>query len=389
MIKRRLEDFLENRRATLLGVGPMSKNCVDATIELANTYEVPIMMIASRRQIDSEDFGGGYVNNWSTERFADYVTDQDKKGKIILARDHGGPWQSEIEKKEKMSLRRAMMSAKSSYKSDIEAGFEVIHIDPSVDIFGSPSVDDVLDRIFELYEFCWEVAQKSNRTITFEVGTEEQSGSTNTTDKLQYVLERIFKFCGKNKLPTPSFVVIQTGTRVMEMRNVGTFDSPIRIAGELPAEIQVPKMINMCQKFNIFMKEHNTDYLSTEALQWHPKLGIHSANVAPEFGVSESQAFLNVLIENNMGALADQFIQVAYDSRKWEKWMLPDTKAGKKEMALIAGHYTFSTPEFIEIKKMAQSHLIKKGIDLDEVLKNCVKTSILRYLTSFRLVRAF
>jgi hypothetical protein len=97
MIKQRLERYITKQRCTMLGVGPMSKNCVDATIELANTYEIPIMMIASRRQIDSEDFGGGYVNNWSTERFAEYVIDRDKKGKIILARDHGGPWQSEIE----------------------------------------------------------------------------------------------------------------------------------------------------------------------------------------------------------------------------------------------------------------------------------------------------
>ena len=52
---------------TLLGVGPMSKECVDRVIHLANTYCKPILLIASRRQIDSEEFGGGYVNNWSTK----------------------------------------------------------------------------------------------------------------------------------------------------------------------------------------------------------------------------------------------------------------------------------------------------------------------------------
>ena len=48
----------------------MSLNCVDASIELADQYNVPIILIASRRQIDSESFGGGYVNNWSTEKFS-------------------------------------------------------------------------------------------------------------------------------------------------------------------------------------------------------------------------------------------------------------------------------------------------------------------------------
>lgn len=60
-------------RCTLLGVGPMSINCVNAAIELANEYDTPLMLIASRRQIDSEKFNGGYVNNWTTSEFANYV----------------------------------------------------------------------------------------------------------------------------------------------------------------------------------------------------------------------------------------------------------------------------------------------------------------------------
>ena len=34
------------------------------------------------------------------------------------------------------------------------------------------------------------------------------------------------------------------------------------------------------------MKEHNTDYLSTDSLKWQSRLGILAANVAPEFGVA-------------------------------------------------------------------------------------------------------
>ena len=39
---------------TLLGVGPMSLNCVKAASEVANKFKFPIMLIASRRQIDLE-----------------------------------------------------------------------------------------------------------------------------------------------------------------------------------------------------------------------------------------------------------------------------------------------------------------------------------------------
>ena len=388
MIHQRLDAFLKKRRCTLLGVGPMSVNCVDAAIELANDHEIPLMLIASRRQIDSEEFGGGYVNNWTTEEFARYVIDRDKKGKILLARDHGGPWQSLKEKEAGLGLRRAMDSAKSSYRADIEAGFQVIHIDPSVDIHGKPDVDEVLARVFDLYEYCWSEAQQRRQEIIFEIGTEEQSGSTNSQEELDYTLNAIKQFCAKNHLPQPTFVVIQCGTRVMEARNVGSFDSPIRVADEIPAEIQLPKMIEICNRHGIFMKEHNTDYLSDEALQWHPRLGIHAANVAPEFGVAETRALLNILESNGLEKFADRFLNIAYDSKKWDKWMLPDTKATDRDRSIIAGHYVFSKEECVALKIEAAGELQKKGLDLEAYLKAQVKQSILRYLRNFRLVSA-
>jgi hypothetical protein len=388
MIHQRLASFLDRRHCTLLGVGPMSLNCVDATIELANEHDVPILMIASRRQIDSEEFGGGYVNNWTTEEFAKYVIEKDKKGKILLARDHGGPWQSTKEQDAQLSLRRAMDSAKSSYQVDILSGFQVLHIDPSIDIHGKPDVDEVLDRVFDLYEFCWTQAQKSKQEIIFEVGTEEQSGSTNSQEELDYTLNVIKKFCAKNRLPQPTFVVIQCGTRVMEMRNVGSFDCPLRVANEIPAEIQVPKMIEICNQHGIFMKEHNTDYLSDEGLQWHPRLGIHAANVAPEFGVAETKALVHVLESNGLTNYLERFLKISYNSNQWKKWMVENTNATDRDRSLIAGHYVFSKPEVKELKMEAGRELEHKGINLEEHLKHQVKQSILRYLRNFRLIKS-
>ncbi len=388
MIHQRLESFLQKRRCTLLGVGPMSVNCVDATIELANEHEIPIFLIASRRQIDSEAFGGGYVNNWTTSAFADYVIERDKKGKILLARDHGGPWQNTKEKDAGLGLRRAMESAKASYLGDLEAGFQVLHIDPSIDIHSEPDIDEVLERIYDLYEYCWSQAQRLHQEVIFEIGTEEQSGSTNSQEELAYTLNAVQNFCKKNHLPKPSFVVIQAGTRVMETRNVGSLDSPVRVANELPPEIQLPKMIEICNRFGIFMKEHNTDYLSNEALQWHPRLGIHAANVAPEFGVAETRALLNCLEGNGLRSLADRFLHLAHASRKWDKWMVPSTQASDRDRSIIAGHYVFATPECLEIKAEAIKVLSQKGVDLEAHLKAAVKQSITRYVRHFRLEKS-
>jgi len=387
MIQAKIKDYISKNCCTLLGVGPMSNNCVDAAIDLANEYAIPLMLIASRRQIDSEQFNGGYVNNWTTSKFANYVKTKDKNTNIILSRDHGGPWQNNEEKKQNLNLDLAMKSAKESYKEDIDAGFKILHIDTSIDIHKTPSQNEVLDRLFELYEYCWSYALDKGKEIIFEVGTEEQSGSTNTPDELDFTLSSMEKFCKKNKFPLPTFVVIQTGTRVMETRNVGSFDSPLRVFNEIPSEIQVPKMIEICRKHNIFMKEHNTDYLSDVALSWHPRLGIHAANVAPEFGVAETRAFLKIMEDNNLRSQANKFLELAYNSKKWDKWMLPNTTASDRDRSIISGHYIFSTPECLELKKEVSQHLKSKRIDLDSYLYDQVKKSIFRYLDCFRLAR--
>ena len=390
MNSHKLQRFVRNRCCTLLGVGPVSRNCVDAAIDIANNHAVPIILIASRRQIESEEFGGGYVGNWSTDRFAAYVFDKDKRGKICLARDHGGPWQHPREVEGTLSLRQAMESAKRSYQADIESGFELIHIDPSVDIHATPHVDEILDRVYELYEFCYRVAQENKREIHFEVGTDEQGESLQQDlDEFEYVLAEITQFCEREKLPKPMFVVAQTGTKVMESRNIGSFDSPYRIKNELPVEIQLPQIISLCDKYGIWLKEHNTDYLSDESLRWHPKLGVHAANVAPEFGVVETRAWMRLLREAGLEQLEHRFIDLAHGSGKWKKWVFPDTALDARGKAELCGHYVFADPRFAELKSEAQRGLNSKGIVVDDVLKDAVKTAIFRYVKHFNLLETF
>jgi len=386
MVYSQLNQFLKKKNCTLLGVGPMSLNCVDAVCEISNEYSIPLMLIASRRQVDSKKMGGGYVNNWNTEEFAKYVISKDKKDMVLLSRDHGGPWQNNIEIEEKFDLKQAMSSAKESYLADIKSGFKILHIDPSIDPYHDTTTDIILDRIYELYEYCNEQASKNNKEIIFEIGTEEQSGSTNTPEELEYTIEKVNKFCKKNKFQKPAFVVIQSGTRVAEMRNIGSFDSELRVKNELAAEIQVPRMVDICEKNNIWMKAHNTDYVSNEALQSHPKLGIHAVNIAPEFGVIESKSIVKILSENNLIYLRDKFLELSFQSKKWSKWMVKDSKASNYEKSLIAGHYIFSKPECQEIFLEARKNLEKKNLSFDDYVKDNVKQGIMRYVKNLNLV---
>ena len=160
----------------------------------------------------------------------------------------------------------------------------------------------------------------------------------------------------------------------------------MRVVNEIPAEIQVPKMIQICKEHGIFMKEHNADYLSDEALKWHPKLGIHAANVAPEFGVVETKSLISILENNNLSHLSEKFLELSYNSNKWKKWMVKDTKATDRDRSIIAGHYVFSKPECKNIKLEAQKILEKKGINIDIELKKEVKKSIYRYMINFGMI---
>ena len=385
-IENKIKNLISSKHCSLLCVGPMSKNCVDVTIEIANEKDIPLMLIASRRQIDSQEFGGGYVNNWSTDKYASYVREKDKKHNIILARDHGGPWQSEIERRENFDFKKAMDSAKASFKSDIDSGFQILHIDPSIDIHKKLTTSEVINRVCELYDFCYSYAKTQNKEINFEIGTEEQTGGSNSQEEVEYSLSEIIRFCNKNNLPKPTFIVVQTGTRVMETRNIGIFDHPLRVQNQIPAEIQIPKIVEICNKYNVFIKEHNADYLSDEGLKWHPKLGIHAVNIAPEFGVIETKALLEILQDNNLKELSNDFIEESYNSKKWEKWVFKNNDLSKIEKSIISGHYVFSSPKVIEIKAKAKSYLKKKGMNLDDKLKNVVKEKIIKILNHFRVI---
>ena len=64
------------------------------------------------------------------------------------------------------------------------------------------------------------------------------------------------------------------------------------------------------------MKEHNADYLSNDSLSWHPKIGIHSTNVAPEYGVAETKSLINIFEKYKDIKAKNEFVNLAYESKK-------------------------------------------------------------------------
>ena len=371
---------LVSRRITLLGAGPMSKFSIDAIIELSNFYELPIAMIPSRRQIECRELGGGYVENWTTEDFAKYVKSNDAGGNVLLSRDHCGPWQLEQVNKDGIpnSLEEEMRLVKISIEADIKSGFDLIHIDPSLGFRHGLTKTEVREIVYELIDFCESI--KSSE-ILYEIGTEEQVYSS--SEDVESELNTILKDLERKSLPAPVFYVHQTGTKVVERRNVGNFDNPLDSKGYLPASYNLPRVTKLCELNGVWLKEHNADYMTNKALAWHPRFGIHAANVAPEFGYIETQTLINLAKISSSDDLIELMLDKVNSLGKWKKWMLKESESDEFEKMLIAGHYHFSEDWHLAWREELRLRLNRIDIDLDKFIYDEVRKSIDRYLKCF------
>lgn len=406
-IKKVVEGLLELQKtgqsATLLGIGPMSKNCVQATLELSKEDDYPVMFIASRNQVDADELGGGYVNGWNQFTFAQAVKEvADEIGydnQYYLCRDHGGPWQRDKERNDHLAVDEAMKLGKLSYKTDIEAGFDLLMIDPTKDPFEIGKViplDTVLDRTVELIDYCEKVRKEAGLPeIGYEVGTEETNGGLTSTEKYETFITRLEVELTKRGLPMPTFIVGQTGTLTRKTEQVGTFN--FKNAYDLA---------QMAKKYGVGLKEHNGDYLDDVTLLEHIPSEITATNVAPQYGTVETRAYLHLagveakLVQYGLVEEAsktrDVLLVHAIKSERWRKWMVGDqTKLTvdeimkdeelSEEILDIAGHYTFNDEEVkAEIQKM-YANLAKHHIDGNRYVIDSIKRPIRDYAECYNL----
>lgn len=358
----------------------MSKNTVDAAIEVAYAHRERIMLIPSRRQVDTALLGGGYVERWDTEQFAKYVRAADPDRLMLLCRDHGGPWMNPAEAG--FGEREAMASSLASFRADIEAGFDLLHIDTSNDPSGTPPPTGVaVERLLELYAGCQAVAEENGRAVLFEVGVEEQG--TDTNDPAEFTVtttSHIRDALTANGLPGPAFVVAQTGTKVVETENVGAL-----LAAPNAVAHTVSTLADHTADLGSNLKAHNMDYLSADAVRRLMSAGVAAINVAPEFGVVETRALLRTLRELGMRDEHDEFVALACASGAWRKWLKPNSRITDLDRAEICGHYIFATAEYLEIKTRVEHRCAAEGSSLDDILRADVRVAVERYLRATKI----
>ena len=406
-IKKVVEGLLELQKtgqsATLLGIGPMSKNCVQATLELSKEDDYPVMFIASRNQVDADELGGGYVNGWNQFTFAQAVKEVADEiaydNQYYLCRDHGGPWQRDKERNDHLAVDEAMKLGKLSYKTDIEAGFDLLMIDPTKDPFEIGKViplDTVIDRTVELIDYCEKVRKEAGLPeIGYEVGTEETNGGLTSTEKYETFITRLEVELTKRGLPMPTFIVGQTGTLTRKTEQVGTFN--FKNAYDLA---------QMAKKYGVGLKEHNGDYLDDVTLLEHIPSEITATNVAPQYGTVETRAYLHLagveakLVQYGLVEEAsktrDVLLVHAIKSERWRKWMVGDqTKLTvdeimkdeelSEEILDIAGHYTFNDEEVKAEIQIMYAILAKHHIDGNRYVIDSIKRPIRDYAECYNL----
>ena len=315
-------------------IGPMSKNIVDAAIEYSNETNTPIGLIPSRRQVDNYS---GYVNNWTTEKFSEYVRSKTKR--VLLVRDHGGPNQGSNPDDGFDSLKQDCRS------------LDVIHVDPWAKY---PNYQDGINSTVDIINFCY----KNNSDITFEVGTEESIRKFSTEELSRFIKDLKLKL-KKEVFNKITYLVIQSGTSLKGNSNTGTYNKDRLI-----------RMVDLAHSYNLLSKEHNGDYLPTDIIKEKMSLGLDSINIAPEFGQVETQVYLD-RIKKEKPDLIEILYEICYTSNKWRKWVAEDFDPfqNKEELINICGHYVFSNLTFI--KKIKNSF---EGIDED------IKSAIIKKL---------
>lgn len=309
----------------------MSKNVVDSILEFQKETGNKIAFIPSRRQIE---YNGGYVNNWTTQQFKEYVGDS------LIVRDHSGPEQGHLSD-----------DGYESLKEDCKY-FDIIHIDPWKKY---TKFEDGTNETIRMIKFCHSL----NSNIQFEIGTEQSIRYFSPQELYSFVYELKYRLTEK-EFEQIKYLVIQSGTSLKANVNTGVYDKE-----------RLVSMINICKLFKLISKEHNGDYIPVSLIKEKFDLGLDCINIAPEFGLIETNTYLEYFEINNLFDLEQKYFEICYKSGRWQKWVDSDFKpeGNKKELVRICGHYVLSSSEFItEIKN--------KINDIDSIIKKNIKNKL-------------
>ena len=389
-----------NGSAVLLGVCPMTAEIVEATLrEARRATDFTPMFIATPRQVDADRGYTGWSQSELVEFIADLSDDVGYDGDTILARDHGGPYQSMRDRGDPtVDLSEAMDYATDVFFGDLDAGFDVLHVDATEDARadGILDLETVADRTATLIDEIEERRlSKGHEPVYYEVGTEEISGGMTQPDDFERYI-RLLKEALAEQRPDVFerivFVVGQVGT-TMRIDMTNDFDPD-----------QTERLCSIADENNVFLKVHYTDWLPNDTLERFAEFGIGAANVGPEFAAAQIDALaeLEATVEESVDADAIEpsaFMSTLEDAAvadaPWQKFA-PDSlataeqdafaEANRRNIALCVGRYVLTDPEVETARDRLYENVRRHtDIDPDEFVVSQISETIHRYVEAFSL----
>ncbi len=382
-------------KKTIFAACPNSLSVIKASLRSAKRNNAPIKFAATLNQVDADR---GYTG-LNQKEFVQTIREQARvinyTGPVIVAVDHGGPWLKDIQKTENWSLEKAMNWVKKSFEDSVAAGYDLIHVDPTVDATLPKGevidIDVVVERTIELIVHTekYRRANGFNR-IAYEVGTEEVHGGLADMATFNRFLTGLKSGLKKHNLTDiwPCFVVGKVGTDL----HTTLFDPEV-----------AKQLTEAAAPFGSVIKGHYSD--SVDNPQDYPASGMGAANIGPEFTEMEYDALIELeelekdYFKKNLVAKQSNIKEALWNavitSNRWQKWLTSsenkvDFYANDKDrqvwLVKTGCRYIWENPEVLAARGKLMANIEMQGIDAESIIMSKIEKAMDRYFFNFNLV---
>ena len=384
-----------NTKRTLFAACPNSIAVIRAALNSAKRNKAPIKFAATLNQVD---INKGYTGMNQFD-FVQTIKQEARRinytGPVIVAVDHGGPWLKDIQKQENWSYEKAMNWVKKSFEAAVAAGYDMIHVDPTVDITLPKGeiidIRTVAERTVELIastEYFREVGGYPR--IAYEVGTEEVHGGLADMRVFNQFFELLKEGLKERGLEDvwPCFVVGKVGTDL----HTTLFDP--EVAKELVA---------VAGKYGSLIKGHYSD--SVDNPEDYPLSGMGAANVGPEFTENEYDGLMELAqIEEQLFSerkivkksnIKEVLWQAVIDSNRWQKWLSEEedpkdfyNNLPERQLWLVKTgcRYIWENDAVKVARQTLFDNVESRGIKAENILMSHIEQSMDKYFHRFNLV---
>ena len=378
---------------TLLAVCPNSSAVLEAAVRAAAKNRAVMLFAATLNQVDFENS----YTRWTPEEFVHHLRYFAEKykwnGPLYPCLDHGGPWLKDLHSLAGLSYKESMGKVKTSLDACVNAGYQLLHIDPTVDRSlpsGQPvPLEKVVMRTVELIAHAERTRIENHLPqIAYEVGTEEVHGGLVDFTRFVHFLDLLREKLREEELSDcwPCFVVAQVGTDL----HTTYFDTE-----------SAQRLYTILSPLGSLVKGHYSDWV--ENPDDYPRTGMGGANVGPEFTAQEFQALKE--LESKEGVIIkssrkepSHFIktlqEVVIESGRWKKWLQPDEKDiafedlsdNRKEWLLQTGsRYIWTNHQVETARKKLYNNLMGEISDPHGYVVERIEYIIENYIKAFNL----